>query len=745
MSSLGAADEYPSSEVADSGEDLVEKRKLKYTLREVISTFNEKPRESIKMMNDLRLIESESDYQGIVKILRKSRALINKKTLGLFLADKSQNSPSPFILKELMDEFEFKAQRIDQALRILMHDIRLPGEGQQIERILDAFADSYFRQNPQDKTFKDADSACILSYAIIMLNTDQHSQQLRTRDRMNLEAFVKNVSKCNKGEDFPRDFLQSIYDAIRTQEIIVPEEHDGDLGFSYLWSDVLKKNIDNITIEASTKYLKQIVVLVWDPLLETIIRGKFPSSFLVFESELQSQDAVLMPLMDATNALAKIAYLSSSVDNNYYIDTLIKNLWQVSNISNMYFSQSGNLVPRYLCKIETGRELIRSFLTIFKKYGEHVKGGWNELVEFLLIAADSGILVMTDSIVSGDPISALHRNSMKKRAASPGVQEGSFFSTITSYFAGGTSHPASPADNAPGSAGDDYRGRAGDFLSSCKLEDIFVETKLFSLGPLMSLLKALISPIMTSGKKHRTDSLVLLIDLAVYCALQNRDRLGELWPLLFEGFSSISGSAQVDLSLSLREHAALAIGKLALKAAERPELQNHLLDYLQLLCQIPPDFFLNIAEPSLAIIIHMLETPKSGLLQDERIWPHYFTILSLVSRLKHCAAMTLTLLAAVSKVPNFPFEFFGEFLELTRDFCTMLGTLEEADLKGSVIESTPIEMGTKTIKVLQNLLEKTKREEEILVVLSQQCLHPIKEVTTTGFVCSSKVCSSFRY
>ena len=444
---------------------------------------------------------------------------------------------------------------------------------------------------------------------------------------------------------------------------------------------------------------------------------------------MQSQDAVLMPLMDTTNALAKVAYLSSSADNNYYIDVLIKNLWQVSNISNMYFSQSGNLVPRYLCKIETGRELIRSFLTIFKKYGEHVKSGWNELVEFLLIAADSGILVMTDSIVSGDPISALHRNSMKKRAASPGVHESSFFSTFTSYFGGGgTSHPASPAENTPGSAGDDYRGRAGDFLSSCKLEDIFIETRLFSLGPLKNLLNALISPIMSLGKKHRTDSLVLLIDLAVYCALQNRDRLGDLWPGLFEGFSSISGSAQADLSLSLREHAALAIGKLALKAAERPELQNHLLDYLQLLCQIPPDFFLNIAEPSLAIIIHMLEAPKSGLLQDERIWPHYFTILSLVSKLKHCAAMTLTLLAAVAKVPNFPLEFFSEFLELARDFCTMLGTLEEADLKGSVIESTPVEMGIKIIKMLQNLLEKIKREEEILIVLSQQCLHPIKEV-----------------
>jgi golgi-specific brefeldin A-resistance guanine nucleotide exchange factor 1 len=273
MGSLGAADDYQAAEAADPGDDLYEKRKLKYILREVISTFNEKPRDSLKMMNDLRLIESETDYTGIVKILRKSRALINKKTLGLFLADKSPNSPAPFVLNELMIEFDFKGLRIDQALRVLMHDIRLPGEGQQIERILDAFAESFFKQNPQDPTFKDADSVCILSYAIIMLNTDQHSQQLRSRDRMNVEAFVKNVSKCNKGEDFPRDFLQAIYDAVRMQEIIVPEEHDGGLGFSYLWSDVLKKNEDIIATESSARYLKQIVVLLWDPLLETLVKG----------------------------------------------------------------------------------------------------------------------------------------------------------------------------------------------------------------------------------------------------------------------------------------------------------------------------------------------------------------------------------------------------------------------------------------------------------------------------------------
>ena len=52
---------------------------------------------------------------------------------------------------------------------------------------------------------------------------------------MTLEDFVRNQRGINDGENFPRDFLQSIYTAIKTREIVMPEEQGGELKEDYLW------------------------------------------------------------------------------------------------------------------------------------------------------------------------------------------------------------------------------------------------------------------------------------------------------------------------------------------------------------------------------------------------------------------------------------------------------------------------------------------------------------------------------
>lgn len=65
------------------------------------------------------------------------------------------------------------------------------------------------------------DTVFVLSYSIIMLNTDQHNSQVRNKMRM--EDFVKNNRGINNGSDLPPFFLQNIYLSIRHQEIKLKE------------------------------------------------------------------------------------------------------------------------------------------------------------------------------------------------------------------------------------------------------------------------------------------------------------------------------------------------------------------------------------------------------------------------------------------------------------------------------------------------------------------------------------------
>lgn len=74
---------------------------------------------------------------------------------------------------------------------------------------------------------KNTDAAFILSYAIILLNVDQHNP--KNKRPMTLKDFLRNQRGLNEKEDFPREFLERIYNNIKSREIVMPDEHDGEL------------------------------------------------------------------------------------------------------------------------------------------------------------------------------------------------------------------------------------------------------------------------------------------------------------------------------------------------------------------------------------------------------------------------------------------------------------------------------------------------------------------------------------
>jgi len=41
---------------------------------------------------------------------------------------------------------------------------------------------------------------------------------------------------------FLMEFQQNIYDSIRKREIVMPEEHTGQLGFEYAWKELLTRS-----------------------------------------------------------------------------------------------------------------------------------------------------------------------------------------------------------------------------------------------------------------------------------------------------------------------------------------------------------------------------------------------------------------------------------------------------------------------------------------------------------------------
>jgi brefeldin A-inhibited guanine nucleotide-exchange protein len=148
-----------------------------------------------------------------------------------------------------VDQHDFYGMEIVPALRLFLEGFRLPGEAQKIDRLMEKFAARYHELNKKfasylttDETnnpqlenankqasdykgrklitnyyFESADGVYVLAYSIIMLVTDLHSAQVKKK--MTKENYINMNRGINDSKDFPREFLESIFDQVAQSEI----------------------------------------------------------------------------------------------------------------------------------------------------------------------------------------------------------------------------------------------------------------------------------------------------------------------------------------------------------------------------------------------------------------------------------------------------------------------------------------------------------------------------------------------
>eukprot|EP00795_Rhopilema_esculentum_P012669 gene12669-3379_t len=120
------------------------------------------------------------------------------------------------VCNEYMKFLNFEGYSIDEALRILLQKFPLTGETQERERILLQFSKRYHECNKQ--LYDSEDAVHTLTCALMLLNTDLHGQNIGTK--MTLNEFINNLSGLNDGEDFSRELLKTLYQSIKTKEIL---------------------------------------------------------------------------------------------------------------------------------------------------------------------------------------------------------------------------------------------------------------------------------------------------------------------------------------------------------------------------------------------------------------------------------------------------------------------------------------------------------------------------------------------
>ena len=182
--------------------------------------FETKPKKAVEMLTKHNILKNTP--KSIAKFLYN-----NPRLSGTMVGD-YLGEPDDFNLKVLdafIDRMDLTDMDFDQAIRKFMFVFHLPGEAQKISRIMSAFAGGYYSKNSKSGSkigatgiFKSEDSVFLLAYSVIMLNTDLHSMNVKTK--MTKDEFINRVNNTTgPKEAFPKVFLGDLYQRILEEEI----------------------------------------------------------------------------------------------------------------------------------------------------------------------------------------------------------------------------------------------------------------------------------------------------------------------------------------------------------------------------------------------------------------------------------------------------------------------------------------------------------------------------------------------
>ena len=495
----------PRYEGFPDAQKLRSQRERKKIIIRGANKFNENPKTGVAFLVSHGIIEDPNDAYSITRFLRGTTR-ISKTVLGEYLS-KRNNQP---LLEAYIDSFDFTGKRVDEALRDMLNSFRLPGESPLIERIVTVFSEKYCA-NSTPEGISGAEAIYVLSYAIIMLNTDQHNPNLKKSKRMNDSDFAKNLRGVNGGQDFAPEYIHAIFDSIKANEIILPDEHNNKQAFDYAWEELLTKTLSSgpLIICNTNVYDADMFSATWKPIVATLS--------YVFMSA--SDDAVFSRVVTGFDQCAQVAARYDLIEA---LDHIIFCLSSISTLAseipsdttlNTEVQADGKSVMVSELAVTFGRDFkaqlasVVLFGVITGKEAK-IKNGWKYVVRIWLNLFANSLIPATFShaqdILEIPPIPLQTPSQVIDRAER--AQETGLFQSLTSYLS------SYAADDPPEPSEEELDSTlcTVDCVQACSMSSVF--SNILSIPPasLQSLVHALLeelpqesSPVVIVVKPNR--------------------------------------------------------------------------------------------------------------------------------------------------------------------------------------------------------------------------------------------------
>lgn len=212
-------DIYGADASSSYAREVERSRNRNLKLETAIKRFNYRPEKAIDYIMENHILPGQNQARSVAKWLYEAKGL-SKKRIGEFLGKGTDFAVE--VLSEFTNLMDFAGEDFDESLRRYLQKFCLPGEAQQIDRIMEKFAFRWHETNPG--FFKKKESAYIMAFALIMLNTDAHNDDVERK--MTRDQFVMNNREILPEDEVPTKVMEQLYDRIVNNEITFPTDHN---------------------------------------------------------------------------------------------------------------------------------------------------------------------------------------------------------------------------------------------------------------------------------------------------------------------------------------------------------------------------------------------------------------------------------------------------------------------------------------------------------------------------------------
>ena len=202
-----------------------------------ISVGSKQP--SLSLNRDPVVVPERQDGDTPAKYLIRLEEAVNRGAVATIL---SQSNDDFFrnVLRSYMRGFNFFGDPLDMSTRKLLMEVELPKETQQIDRVLQAFANRYHECNPG--VYASPDEAYFIAFSILILHTDVFNKN--NKHKMQKHDYTKNA----RGQGVADEILECFYDNISYTPFIHVDD-DVDIDGERI---VIRKSKKNIFTKNST-------------------------------------------------------------------------------------------------------------------------------------------------------------------------------------------------------------------------------------------------------------------------------------------------------------------------------------------------------------------------------------------------------------------------------------------------------------------------------------------------------------